>query len=314
MNLRKLCRSVKCRGLAFTCGIVVDTLSRPALQRILSRDSFVRVVAFLRLGYWVNVAKPRSFNEHMLNRKLFRLDKKATIIADKYAVRTHLANLGLGQILNELYCVAGDPDEIVFAKLPDAFVVKATHGSGMTKIVTRKDALTTDMIKRLCARWLAVSYNEAACGTEYHYDSITPRIVIEKLLTNDDGSPVLEYELFCFGGKVEFISVVEKLDGIAINTLYDAEWAKLPFGLYNRTTEAVHPKPCVLEEMVRVAEKLSAGWEFLRVDLYEINHKNVVFGELTYSPGGGMLRFVPRRFDFLYGEKCLLHPEAGATS
>ena len=46
-------------------------------------------------------------------------------------------------------------------------------------------------------------------------------------------------------------------------------------------------KPARLTEMLRVAEKLSEPFPFVRVDLYEHDGK-VVFGELTFTPGAGI--------------------------
>jgi len=44
-------------------------------------------------------------------------------------------------------------------------------------------------------------------------------------------------------------------------------------------------KPQSFEYMTKVAKALSADFEFVRVDLYEIDGK-VMFGELTFTPAG----------------------------
>ena len=54
--------------------------------------------------------------------------------------------------------------------------------------------------------------------------------------------------------------------------------------------------------MVRVAESLAQGIDFIRVDLYSVGGR-IYFGELTCYPGGGNIRFSPRKYDFLLGEK-----------
>ncbi|MBN9099980.1 MAG: hypothetical protein J0I49_17980 [Pseudonocardia sp.] len=41
-----------------------------------------------------------------------------------------------------------------------------------------------------------------------------------------------------------------------------------------------------MPEMIQVAERLGAGTDFVRVDLYDIDGR-VVFGELTSFPAGG---------------------------
>lgn len=47
-------------------------------------------------------------------------------------------------------------------------------------------------------------------------------------------------------------------------------------------------KPTLLDEMIRVSRILSADFDFVRVDLYEYKNR-VMFGELTFSPAGGIL-------------------------
>jgi hypothetical protein len=316
MYLSKLYASFRYRGLGITCGLGIDALTRPVLYRILSKHAFVKVAASLRLGYLVNLSAPRSFNEYILSRKLFRVDPRVSLIADKYAVRKHVADLGLASILNELYVVADQPEGIPFSRLPRSFAMKATHGSGhhMIRIVPDKAGLDLKEARSLCRQWLTTAYNAAVRGTEYHYDHIVPRVLVERLLANDDGSPLLSYEFYCFHGNVEFIGVVENLGGITYNTVYDQTWNKLPFGLYNARSRRDYLRPVMLGEMVKVAEQLSLRWDFLRVDLYLVDGMTIVFGELTYSPGGGMLRFVPRSFDFHYGQKLLLGHETAMQS
>lgn len=43
------------------------------------------------------------------------------------------------------------------------------------------------------------------------------------------------------------------------------------------------PQPMEIKTMVEIAEKLSEGFPFVRVDLYNINHK-IYFGEMTFTP------------------------------
>ena len=47
------------------------------------------------------------------------------------------------------------------------------------------------------------------------------------------------------------------------------------------------PKPDCIQEMFTLAERLSEGFPFLRVDLYE-SFGHIYFGELTLYPSGGV--------------------------
>jgi hypothetical protein len=81
-----------------------------------------------------------------------------------------------------------------------------------------------------------------------------------------------------------------------------------PLNLYGEGIKQYQGKfvlPENYKEMVRVAESLSQGIDFIRVDLYSVGGR-IYFGELTCYHGGGLIRLSPRRYDFLLGEKWTL--------
>lgn len=57
--------------------------------------------------------------------------------------------------------------------------------------------------------------------------------------------------------------------------------------------------------MLRIAEKLSEDFPYVRVDLYSVDGK-VYFGELTFYPWSGYVQFSPDEFDYLMGENFIL--------
>lgn len=301
-KLGRLRESILLRGVGYSLGIFISEIVRPFFLGSLSPTAFLKLSAFLRLGYFVNLNRPASFNEYIIHRKLFRLDERASVIADKVAVRKCVHDKGLSILLNELYMVTDRPDDIDFDLLPDSFVLKANHGSGMIIIVKDKRTINRNRIVEECRTWLKTSYNEAVCGTEYQYDAIDRKIIIEKYIEDHGARALFDYKFYCFYGKVEFICLVDNSGSIPLMYVYDSEWNRMPFSFYNKPLTGKFPKPPELGEMVRIAEILSSDWDFLRVDLYLVCGR-IVFGELTYSPGGGMVRFQPRRYDFVYGQK-----------
>jgi hypothetical protein len=54
--------------------------------------------------------------------------------------------------------------------------------------------------------------------------------------------------------------------------------------------------------MLQVAETLADEFDFIRVDLYSVGGQTY-FGELTCYPAGGFARFIPTKYDFIFGEK-----------
>lgn len=54
-----------------------------------------------------------------------------------------------------------------------------------------------------------------------------------------------------------------------------------------------------------MAEKLSKGHPFLRVDICEINDE-IYFFELTFSPAAGMMPFAPENYDRILGDMLVI--------
>lgn len=111
-----------------------------------------------------------------------------------------------------------------------------------------------------------------------------------------------DYKFFCFNGRVEFFKIdFDRFIGHKAN-YYDRDMNLLPFG------EAAYPPspskqlemPQNFDQMIALAEKLSKGLPFLRVDFYNINGK-IFFGELTFFPAGGMGKFEPEEWDYKLG-------------
>ena len=59
---------------------------------------------------------------------------------------------------------------------------------------------------------------------------------------------------------------------------------------YVRNDSIAVPIPEKIGEMFDIAEKLSKGIPFVRVDFYYVN-KKILLSELTFAPGGGVLPY-----------------------
>jgi len=259
-----------------------------------------RIVFQLKNGYFPHLSHPRSFNEKICNRKLFNPVPDGYRLADKYAVRKYVQALGLGEILNEVYVVTENPNDIDLAKLPAQFVIKATHGSGWNLIVRDKTRLSREDVVKQCNRWLTSVYGEAT--RESFYRNIHPAILVERFL--DDGSHDIppDYKFFVFHGRCEFIQVDYDRYNVHTRTIYDRDWKPQDFNIRYPLKTVNYEKPATLGWMLEISERLSRGVDFCRVDLYSIGDRKVYFGEITLTPAAGLGRFIPDpKGDFLMG-------------
>jgi len=60
------------------------------------------------------------------------------------------------------------------------------------------------------------------------------------------------------------------------------------------------PRPPHLEELYRLARKLSCGIPFVRVDFYLVSDRPL-FSEITFFPASGLTPFVPASWDTVFG-------------
>ncbi len=232
-----------------------------------------------------NFKHPKDLSERILSAMLSKDFLKYADYADKVKVREYVKSKGLDDILLKQYGAWEDANLIPFGQLPDRFILKANNGSGGHYICT--DKLKMDIptvIKEMNATLKSASHLR---NTEPHYCAIKPMILAEELMGDGSVLPT-DYKFHCIKGKVADVFVVcERESGAKYCTL-DTNWQQLPYTKPEFMPTSIPPKPKHLKEMIILAEKLSSDFEFVRVDLYDFNGK-IYFGELTFSPWGGIM-------------------------
>lgn len=254
-------------------------------------------------GFWPNFLRPSRFSEKVWRRQLFDRDRTFTLISDKYKVRNFVADrVGTDYLIPLLWC-GDNPEELPFDELPSRFVIKANHGCDYNILVSDKTRLDRRIVKKQLRKWIGENFGESTfLGIAWAYKNIEPRIIVEEFL-EDEGKLPQDYKFFCFSGRMEFFKIdfarfedhSEKFFDKNLNGL---DLIELGLKEYDGPIEL----PGNFSEMVRVAELLSVGFDFIRVDLYNVRNR-IFFGELTPYPGGVSARFVPDSFDYVFGEK-----------
>jgi len=254
------------------------------------------------LGRDPNLDNPATYTEKVLWLNLRHRDPRQVICADKYAVRDWVAERVGEDLLVPLLGVYDEVDDIEFESLPDAFVIKATHGSGWNLIVPDKGSLDCVEARRSLQDWLSRSYY--AHKREWQYRDMPHRLIVEDFLADEDGGIPSQYQFFCFRrGDEQTILVQVDFDERTNHRrdYYDLDWKRLPFTSRVPNSEREAPRPDRLDDMVEVVRRLAEDFPFVRVDLYLVQDR-VYFGELTFTSGGGMSSFEPEEWDRKLGE------------
>ena len=254
------------------------------------------------LGRYPDLDNPATYTEKVLWLNLHHRDPRQVVCADKYAVREWVAERVGEDILVPLLGVYSDADDIDFDSLPDAFVIKATHGSGWNLIVPDKSALDWDEAKGSLQEWLCRSYY--AHKREWQYRDIPHRLIVERFLEDEDGGIPSQYQFFCFRrGEEQTILVQVDFDEHTNHRrdYYDLEWKRMPFTSRVPNAEREAPRPERLQDMLEIVRRLAEDFPFVRVDLFLVRDR-IYFGELTFTSGGGMSSFDPPEWDRKLGD------------
>jgi hypothetical protein len=244
-------------------------------------------------GHYPRLLRPRTFNEWLQTGKLLRRRKRYKQFADKLRVREFVRERVGEEVLTKIYWSGTDITHARRVHLPAKFVVKSNHGSGMNLIVTDGDKFDWDEARKVTYEWMNTDYSTGRA--EWQYRWIEPQILIEEFLEGPGGNIPIDYKFFCFQGHAGLIQV--DIDRFTKHTraILDREFSRLPVTLEYPSVERDVPRPECLDEMVRVAEALSDGEPFVRVDLYDVGRP--VFGEVTLHPEAGIGKFSPSEWD-----------------
>ncbi len=260
----------------------------------------------LRFNRSLNLESPVTLSDKVCYLEIFSQQTLRAKCTDKFEVRNYVKAMGWSEILPHIYSVAlQSPNELRLKNLPDSFVIKATHGCRMNYVVTDKKSLNCKALEKTINNWIKTTYGIESI--EPHYRSIPHRFYIEEYL----GSNLIDYKIHCLNGVPQFILVCSErksTNGKAMKVtlnLYDVNWHPIP-GLIGYKNEIVGSgnieRPTNLKKMLEIAETLSSKFDFVRVDLYEIN-KKVYFGELTFSPACGVFPYFSEDFLKTMGRK-----------
>lgn len=244
------------------------------------------------MGRTLDLENPRTFNEKLQWLKLYDRKPEYTVMVDKYKVRDYIKEKLGEEYLIPLLGVWDNPDEIDFEALPNQFVLKCNHNSGLGMYICKdKSKLTSKDIGRIrknLSKGLAQDYY--LTGREWPYKNVPQKIICEKYMTDSaDSSDFTDYKFFCFDGYVDCVMVcLERSSGETKFYFFDKDWnlKRLNVRGKNAPEGFTISKPDQMDKMFEIAAKLSEGLPFARIDLYQSNG-HIYFGEITFFPDSG---------------------------
>ena len=267
-------------------------------------DHLIPDKAFLSLYHrWKTSRKldwknPRSYSEKTQWLKLYDHKPEYTAMVDKYLVKQYVADKLGNRYVVPLLGVWDRPEDIEWSKLPDRFVVKCTHDSGGIVICRDKSKLNLDEAQRKLKDAFGKNYYYE--GREWPYKNIRKRVFAEQFLEDSSGD-LKDYKIFCFDGEPKMIQVDYNRFTGHLRNLYTPQWERIDATIcFPTDPDRNFPKPDVLDELLELSRKLSAGIPHVRTDFYIADGK-IYFGEITFFPGSGLEKITPEAMDYEMG-------------
>lgn len=270
-----------------------------------SSPAILRFRAKRKLEHLYVHATARDFAYKVRLRMKYDRNRLFITLPDKYAVKAYAHERGVKTA--EVYYVTTEPETIPFGELPETYFVKANHGWNWNilhrdgsfyffnnepamslpkaEALPPKSELSQAQCVQLCKTWLTSVYNP----NEWVYQMIEPKIFVEETLEDAYYPEMSDYRFFAFDGVVKVIEFDNDAYRRADKGFFvDRAWREFRISAAE-TPSQKPPRPENLDELIGVAERLSEGIDFVRVDLYNTT-KGVYLGEMTLYPQAGEIR------------------------
>lgn len=276
-----------------------ERFERRGFLNVLSDKKYLKLLFRLRFNKHLNLKSPTTFNEKLQWLKLYNRKPEYSVMADKYRMRQYVSERLGDNYTVPLIDVWDDPDDIDFDELPNRFVLKCNHNSGLGMCICKdKSKLDIEKVKAELRKGLKQNYYLS--GREWPYKNIQRKIIAEQFIEDDAGESLTDYKFFCFNG-VPKIMYISKDNAKSPETdFFDMDFNHLELRTKDPNAPIPPSKPEQFENMKRMAEILAIDTAHLRVDFYVVNN-HIYVGELTFFHNSGFSNIQPEKWATIMG-------------
>ncbi len=263
---------------------------------------YLQLMYYKHFHKFMDFKNPKTFNEKLQWLKIYNRNPEYIKMVDKYAVREYIAQKLGEEYLIPLLGVWDDPKDIDFDMLPNQFVLKWNHDSG--SVIICKDKSNFDITAAVKKLKTNKSHNGYWYGREWPYKDVSPRVVAEKYMIDTETGELRDYKFSCFNGRTDNVMVcIDRAIGATKFYRFDREWKLVRCNKDGKAApkDFTLAKPSNMDEMFEMAEKLSEGMPFVRIDFYSVEGKTY-FGEITFYPESGFDKGILPETDELWGK------------
>jgi hypothetical protein len=229
-------------------------------------------------------ATPVSDIDKFLWRKIFDHNPLFTMACDKIASKEYARSVCPGLKIAEILWIGSDPDKIPDDVLAGNIVIKSNHGAGRYIMVHNGD-VDRALLRRSARMWLSRGFGVGR--GEWGYKNVDRRIFVERMLV-EDGVPIrTEYKFAVSCGQTAYVFVARKVAEGDIQQFHTDRNGRVQAKSIADDERLKHfTAPACFVCMRQFAEKVSAPFDFIRCDLYELDGE-VYFSEFAVYPQSG---------------------------
>lgn len=280
--------------------------------KLIPDKKYLKIMYEFYMNEKLDLRNPKTFNEKLQWLKLYDRKPEYTIMVDKYKVRDYIKEKIGEEYLIPLIGVWDNPDDIDFKALPNQFVLKCNHNSGLGMYICKdKSKLTPkdiETIQKNLAKGLAQDYY--FLGREWPYKDVPRKIICEKYMEDKrtsescdcNAGELSDYKVLCFDGEPKLIELHHgRFTGHHTQDFYDVNWNRTKINqVGEESAPEVAQKPTCFDEMLRLSRILSEGIPHVRVDWYIVDGK-LYFSELTFYDASGFDPFQDKADGLMLG-------------
>lgn len=124
--------------------------------------------------------------------------------ADKIKLHQYSKKILGKDICSPILKIYNNTSEINLNELPEKFVLKCNHGSGMNIFCKNRHDFDLEKAKKSLNKWMKTNYGFV--GAEFHYLFIERKIFCSPYLGD-----IIDYEFYCFNSQPKFIRVHKQI-------------------------------------------------------------------------------------------------------
>lgn len=163
-------------------------------------------------GVRCNLDEPETIQEKLMWLNIYDADPLKSDCADKLKVKEYAQRVLGENIAVPTLKVWDNVDDIDFAELPQQFVLKCNHGSGMNIIVRDKNQLNEADARNKLNVWMNDDFSMRN-GFESHYHWIERKVFAETFIEVEGQNDIPDYKFLCFNGKPIYMQIMSERHG-----------------------------------------------------------------------------------------------------